>query len=99
MTGSSETLSMQKLQQDVRQFIIDNFLFGQQSDQLSNEDSFLDSGIIDSTGVLELVGFLETTYGVVVDDHELVPANLDSVVQVARFVEQKLQAKGAGATA
>jgi acyl carrier protein len=89
---------MQNVQQDVRQFIIDNFLFGQRSDQLGNDDSFLESGIIDSTGVLELVGFLESRFGIAVDDHELVPANLDSVTKAARFVEHKLQAKEAGAS-
>lgn len=79
------------IDQDVRQFIVDNFLFGQ-DDTLASDDSFLESGIIDSTGVLELVGFLEQQFGIRIEDRELVPANLDSVNRVARFVERKRQA-------
>ena len=74
---------------DIRQFIVDNFLFGQ-AGQLSNHDSFLDAGIIDSTGVLELVAFLEERYGVRVADDELVPANLDSIDRISRFITRKL---------
>jgi acyl carrier protein len=75
---------------DVRAFVIQNFMFGQ-GDQLQDSESFLESGLIDSTGVLELVGFLETTYGITVEDEDLVPANLDSVSSVCRFVANKLQ--------
>ena len=71
----------------VRRFVTDNFLFGLGT--VGDEDSFLETGIIDSTGVLELVGFIETTFGIAVEDHDLVPANLDSVDRVARFVERK----------
>ncbi len=74
--------------------MIENFLFGQADNPLANDESFLDSGIIDSTGVLELVGFLETRYQIDIEDRELVPANLDSVDNVVRFVEGKLQVKG-----
>ena len=80
---------------EIRQFVIENFLFGQDKN-LNNSQSFLDSGIIDSTGVLELIGFLESQYGISIQDDELVPSNLDSVERVARFVEGKLNAKGAG---
>ena len=75
---------------DVRTFVIQNFMFGQ-GDHLQDSESFLESGLIDSTGVLELVGFLETTYKITVADEDLVPANLDSVVSVCRFLERKLQ--------
>jgi acyl carrier protein len=68
-------------------------LFGQASHSLHNDESFLDSGIIDSTGVLELVGFLESQYQIMIDDNELVPANLDSVERVVEFVRRKLQSK------
>ena len=75
---------------DVRAFVIQNFMFGQ-GDHLQDGESFLESGLIDSTGVLELVGFLESTYGITVADEDLVPANLDSVTSVCRFVANKLQ--------
>lgn len=79
------------IEQEIRQFVIDNFLFGQ-ADTLYNDESFLESGIIDSTGVLELVGFLEQRFGLAIQDRELVPANLDSVSRVVQFVQRKQQA-------
>lgn len=80
---------------DIRRFVVENFLFGQNDKQLSDDQSFLESGIIDSTGVLELIGFLESTYGISIADEELVPANLDSIERVARFVDSKLKTKTA----
>jgi len=74
---------------DVRQFIVDNFLFGQ-GGRLNDHDSFLEAGIIDSTGVLELVAYLEERYGIHIADHDLIPDNLDSVARVAEFVGRKL---------
>ena len=81
----------QSINADVRQFIIDNFLFGQ-GDKLNDNESFLDAGIIDSTGVLELVGFLEQKYSFAISEAELIPENLDSVLQVSQFVGRKLNA-------
>jgi acyl carrier protein len=83
---------MSNIEQHLRQFVTDNFLFGQPSDGLANGDSFLERGIIDSMGVLELVGFLEESYGITVQDQELIPDNLDSIENVVRFLERKLQA-------
>jgi acyl carrier protein len=81
---------MSSLYDDIRNFVIQNFMFGQGA-QLADEDSFLEAGLIDSTGVLELVGYLETQYGITVADEDLVPANLDSVDRVVRFVEGKMR--------
>ena len=75
----------------VRQFVVDSFLFGQNGHTLNDDDSFLDLGIVDSTGVLELVGFLETQFQVSVANDELIPDNLDSVSKVAAFVSAKLR--------
>ena len=80
---------MQSVHSEIRQFIIDNFLFGQ-GEKLTDGESFLDKGIIDSTGVLELVGFLQERYNITIDDDELVPDNLDSVDRVLMFVQKKL---------
>ncbi|HWP99571.1 MAG TPA: acyl carrier protein [Vicinamibacterales bacterium] len=77
------------IETEVRRFVVDNFLFGQE-DRLDDDASFLETGVIDSTGVLELVGFLESTYGITLADSELVPENLDSVARVVRFVRRKL---------
>jgi acyl carrier protein len=76
---------------EVRAFIIDNFLFGQGGEDLQSEDSLMDKGIIDSTGVLELVGFLERNYGLQVEDEELLPENLDSISNITRYVENKVK--------
>ena len=75
---------------DIRAFVIANFLFGQNGPDLTDDKSFLDNGIIDSTGVLELVAFLEEKFGIAVGDRELIPDNLDSIQNVSRFVERKL---------
>ena len=73
----------------VREFIIANLLFGEDAG-LDDDTSFLDSGIIDSTGVLELIMFLESTYAVKVAPEEMLPENLDSINRVARFLTRKL---------
>ena len=73
----------------VRSFIHQNFFV---SGTLGDEDSLLDGGVVDSTGVLELVDFLETQLGVRVLDEEILPENLDSVARIAAFVERKLAA-------
>lgn len=74
----------------MRQFIIDNFLFGQKA-QLSDDMSFLENGIIDSTGMLELISFIEEEHGINITAEELIPENLDSIARITRFLQQKLQ--------
>ena len=78
------------IEQNIREFIVSNFLFGVDDGSLKREDSFLQTGVIDSTGVLELVGYLEQSFKIEVDDHELVPLNLDSIQNVAAYVSRKL---------
>jgi len=74
----------------IRSFIFENFLFDADENALDNNDSFLEQGIIDSTGVLELVNWLEETYSIQVDDLELIPENLDSVNRLASFIKNKM---------
>lgn len=81
---------MEDILTKVRAFIVDNFLFGRDDEALSNEDSLIESGVIDSTGVLMLVSFLEQSLGVHVEDDEIVPDNLDSIDRLARFAARKL---------
>jgi acyl carrier protein len=78
----------------VRQFVVEKFLFGDR-DGFQEETSFLEEGIIDSTGILELVMFLEETYGIKIEDEELVPENMDSLQSIARFLDDKLNASPA----
>jgi len=80
---------MPSVEQEIRQFIIDNFLFGEVERTPSNDDSLLEQGIVDSTGVLELVAFLEKKFGIQIHGNELVPANLDSLNKLFDFVARK----------
>ena len=80
---------MQTVGEELRRFVVDNFLFGQDDQKISDDDSFLDTGIIDSTGVLELVAFLEEKYQIKVHDDDLVPENLDSINRLVRFLDKK----------
>jgi acyl carrier protein len=79
----------QDIEKAVREFVIRNFLF-EENGNLTTETSFLDNGIIDSTGVLELITFIEETYGIKFENHEVVPEHLDSIQNIASFVERKL---------
>ena len=77
----------------VRDYIKENFLFGADN-KIGDEDSLLDAGVIDSTGAMELVSFIETQFGVEVGDRDLVPENLDSVAAIAGFITRKLAESG-----
>ena len=74
---------------EIRNFIIENFYYGQDDNTLDDDASFLQNGIIDSTGVLELVSFLQEKYTIYIDDDELVPENLDSLSKVEAFIKKK----------
>lgn len=74
---------------EVRQFVVDNFLFGK-SENLLDGESLLGKGVIDSTGVLELIQFLEERYGINVEDKEATPQNLDGVNNITNYVSKKL---------
>ncbi len=80
---------------EIKAFIVSNFLFGQEGNGITDDQSFLESGIVDSTGMLELVSFVEEKYGISIGDRELVPENLDSLTNISRLVERKLQAAAA----
>ena len=72
----------------IREFIVENFLFGD-GEALKEDTSFMEAGVIDSTGTLELVFFLEETFGISVEDEELVPENFDSLRKIATYLEAK----------
>lgn len=79
------------IEQRVRDFIVENFLLSDDARQFGAADSFIQNGIMDSTGILELIEFLEDTYGIQISEAETVPDNLDSLSSVAAFVSRKLQ--------
>ena len=74
---------------DVKEFIIEHFLF-EDNYKLKNDTSFLTNNIIDSTGILELVNFIEETFNVKVEDDELIPDNLDSINKLEIFINSKI---------
>jgi acyl carrier protein len=80
---------MQEIEKQVRDFIVDNYLFGNEENAPGPETSFLEQRLIDSTGVLELVYFLEETFSIQIADEELVPENLDSLRKISAFVARK----------
>ncbi len=79
------------IEKQIRRFIEDNFIVDG-NDNLHDEDSLLDKGIIDSTGVLELVAFIEEHYAFKIADEELIPENLDSIKNICRFIQTKIDA-------
>jgi len=87
---------MDTVRNEIREFIIENFLFGHSNNALGDDESFLETGIIDSTGVLQLVGYLEEHFGIPVGDADVTPANLDSVNRVVKFVEARRTTQHAG---
>jgi acyl carrier protein len=77
------------IESTLRTFILENFLFTDDQDALANDDSFLERGIVDSTGIMEVITFIEDEYGLRVSNEEMVPENLDSIESLGRFVERK----------
>ena len=80
---------MQQIEQEVRQFVIENFVFESDNRSFSNDDSFFDTGLLDSMGVLTLVEFVKEKYGISIEDDELLPENWDSVNRIAAFVQAR----------
>jgi acyl carrier protein len=81
---------MQVTPHRLRQFIADNFLFAREV-EVTDDTSFLETGVIDSTGMLEIISFLEQEYGISIDTQELIPENLDSVNRIVAYLERKLK--------
>lgn len=75
---------------EVRSFLCENFLFGDDGAQLGDHDSLIDRHVLDSTGFLELIAFLESRFGVRIEDLEMLPENLDSIASVTRLMVRKL---------
>ena len=80
---------MNQIRTKLRAFIVENFLFGNE-DGVKDDTSFLDEGVIDSTGILEMVSFLEEEFSIHVEDEELVPENLGSIDNVVAYLTKKI---------
>jgi len=87
---------MNPIQQKLLAFVTENFLFGQESVELRDDASLIENGVIDSTGVLQLIAFLEQEFNFRVEDNEVIPQNLDSLDRLAAFVHRKTTRNGNG---
>jgi acyl carrier protein len=80
---------MEEARGKIRKYILENFMFTDDEAALSNDDSFLEKGIVDSTGMLELIAFIGDGFQITLEDDELIPDNLDNVNRVAAFIQRK----------
>lgn len=89
---SSNPLNLDSVRQQLRSFILENYLFTDDQSALADSSSFLDGGILDSMGILELIDYLDETFAIKVEGDELIPDNLDSIDSLIAFIGKKSQA-------
>ena len=83
-------ITLEQISQNIRKFLFENYLFGYDENEFSNDSSFLKFGILDSTGILELIQFIESQFAIEVKDEEILPENLDSINSVSGLVWKKI---------
>ncbi|MAE94441.1 MAG: acyl carrier protein [Deltaproteobacteria bacterium] len=81
-------MDLNEILKKVREHVVESFVL-EDEEEFSNDQSFLDTGLIDSTGILEVIGFLEDEFEIAIEDDEMIPDHLDSVEKIARFVHRK----------
>ena len=81
---------MEDVRKKIRNYILENFLFTSDLNAIDDDRSFLKTGIIDSTGILEIIGFVEEEFKINVEDEEVIPENLDSINLISRFIMSKI---------
>jgi acyl carrier protein len=87
-----EVLSIEQVSGIIRKYLLENYLFGYSEEELRNDSSFLEFGILDSTGIIELVTFVERKFKIQVLDEDILPENLDSIDCISRYVHNRLNA-------
>lgn len=80
---------MSQTEDQIREFIVENFLFGDASREIDPSTSLIENDLVDSTGILELVAFLEEKFGFTVADRDIIPDNLDSIARISAYVKAK----------
>lgn len=85
-----EKITFEQITQSIRKFLFENYLFGYNENELSNDASFLEFGVLDSLGIFELIGFIEKEFSIEISYSEILPENLDSVNCVSSFIFKKL---------
>ncbi|WP_367717901.1 acyl carrier protein [Nitratireductor sp. GISD-1A_MAKvit] len=83
----------QPVNADIRAFIIENFLFGDVDEAPADDDSLIENDIVDSTGILEMVSFLEEHFAIEIADPEIVPENFDTIAKLSAFVTGKQKSR------
>lgn len=84
---------MNNIKEEIKKFIIDNYLKATKDARLSDDDSFLEEGIIDSIGVIELTNFIQRRYGIKIEVTEIIPENFDTLNNLQRYITKKLKEK------
>ena len=84
-------MDKEQVKKEIREFIVETFLFGEDADSFTDSDSFMQNGIVDSTGILEVTGFVEEKYDFTIENEEMIPANLDSVDNLVNFISRRTQ--------
>ncbi len=82
---------MHTVEEKLRTFIVENIIFSSDGYPYTDETSFLDNGIVDSTSVLELIAFIEEEFNLSIKDSEVVPENFDSIINLSNFIRSKIQ--------
>lgn len=85
-----EKVTFEQITQSIRKFLFENYLFGYNENELSNDTSFLEFGVLDSMGIFELIGFIENEFGIEIAYSEILPENMDSVNCVSSFIYKKM---------
>lgn len=88
-------MSDRKVLDQAREYVIENFMYMRKEQSLSDDESLLRKGVITSLGMMELVGWVEDTFGITVDPEEITEQNFDTLTGIARFVEAKRGAAAA----
>ncbi len=81
--------SHDEIRKKLREFVTDTFLIADEDEELNDSDSFMQTGLIDSTGILEVTNFIEAEYQITIEDDEMVPDNLDSIDNLVKFIMRK----------
>lgn len=85
-----EEVTLEQITQNIRKFLFENYLFGYSENELSNDTSFLEFGVLDSMGIIELIVFIEEEFGVEISYSEILPENLDSVNCASSLIYKKM---------
>ncbi len=80
---------MPKIENEIRQFLVENFILGDEVDKMGFDESLLENGVIDSTGVLEVVFFVEDKFQIEIDTEEVLPENFDTINRLAAYIRRK----------